>query len=140
MTTLNLNRFRIQSRMALGSGIAHGALSWNCAPHGMEGMKMRNEMKEKMERTEEILNRDMKNLDMDVMWSTLPRGTSYTMKVSRQMTLDGYTDDEKKGRYFPVLNLTIDPRLLLKNYPNEVARLIRQNFHRRYQTEEWYTK
>ena len=101
---------------------------------------MRNEMKEKMERTEEILNRDMKNLDMDVMWSTLPRGTPYSMKVSRQMTLDGYTDDEKKGEYFPVLNLTIDPRLLLKNYPNEVARLIRQNFHRRYQTEEWYTK
>jgi len=101
---------------------------------------MRNEMKEKMKRTEEILYRDMKNLDMDVMWSTLPRGTSYTMKVSRQMTLDGYTDDEKKGEYFPVLNLTIDPRLLLKSYPSEVAQLIRQIFRRRYQTEEWYTK
>ena len=101
---------------------------------------MRNEMKKKMERTEEILDRDMKNLEKHVMWSTLPRGTGYSFKVSRQMTLDGYTDDEKKGEYFPVLNLTIDPRLLLKNYPNEVARLIRLDFHRRYRNQEWYAE
>ena len=101
---------------------------------------MKNEIKAKMERTEEILNRDMKNLEKHVMWGTLPRRKEYSFKVSRQMTLDGYSDDEKKGEYFPVLNLTIDPRLLLKSYPSEVAQLIRQIFRRRYLTEEWYTK
>ena len=50
---------------------------------------MRNDVKKKMEMTEEILDRDMKNLEKHVMWSTLPRGTGYSFKVSRQMTLDG---------------------------------------------------
>ena len=49
---------------------------------------MRNEMKKKMERTEEILDRDMKNLEMHVIWSTLPKGQWYNFKVSLQMTLD----------------------------------------------------
>jgi len=93
-----------------------------------------------MELTEEILNRDMKNLEMYVMWGTLPRGKEYSFSVSRQMTLDGYTDDEKKGQYFPVMNLTIDPKLLLKKRPNEVARRIRWDFHGRYRNEEWYSK
>ena len=101
---------------------------------------MKNEIKAKMERTEEILNRDMKNLEKHVMWGTLPRGKEYSFKVSRQMTLDGYSDDEKKGEYFPVMNLTINPQILLKKYPSEVARRIKWDFHVRYQNEEWYAK
>ena len=101
---------------------------------------MRNDVKKKMEMTEEILDRDMKNLEMHVIWSTLPKGQWYNFKVSLQMTLDAYTDDGDAGGYFPVLNLTIDPRLLLKNYPNEVARLIRLDFHRRYRNQEWYAE
>ena len=46
----------------------------------MEGMMMRNEMKKKMERTEEILDRDMKNLEMHVIWSTLPKCSGITSR------------------------------------------------------------
>ncbi len=104
----------------------------------MEGMMMRNEMKKKMERTEEILDRDMKNLEMHVIWSTLPKGQWYNFKVSLQMTLDAYTDDGDAGGYFPVLNLTIDPRVLMNKYPSDLARWIRHDFHKKYSNEEWY--
>tara|TARA_E500000305_G_C4010051_1_gene232238 strand:+ start:1363 stop:1680 length:318 start_codon:yes stop_codon:yes gene_type:complete len=102
-------------------------------------MKMRNEIKNKMERTEEILNRDMPNLDKEVMWSTLPHGM-YEIGVSKQMTLDGYVDEEKKGEFFPVLNLSIDPKVLLTIRPEVLANRIRWAFNTKYNKEKWYER
>ena len=74
----------------------------------------KNEYKKEIKRTEELLHDLLKGEDSDmevnVRYGLL--GKDFTVTLSKQMTLDFYTEGEEADNpYFHVLNATIDRRV-----------------------------
>ena len=79
----------------------------------------KNEYKKEIKRTEELLHDLLKGEDEDmevnVRYGLL--SSDFILKLSKQMTLDFYTEgEEAENPYFHVLNVTIDRRAFDVNW------------------------
>lgn len=115
----------------------NGVTLWNYAQRGAEAWKMNKEeikVRKMMERTERMLKERMKEID-DTLVVNLESGLlgyrfDHRVTLSKQMTLDTYTEGVEN--YFYVLDIVLNPRVFIHNDETQVvSELVKEYQHKK---------
>lgn len=115
----------------------NGVTSWNYAQRGAEAWKMNKEeikVRKMMERTERMLKERMNEIDSDLVINLesglLGYRFDHRVTLSKQMTLDNYTEGVED--YFYVLDVVLNPRVFIENDEEQVvSELVKEYQHKK---------